>query len=386
MFNQYIIIIHMTRIIHYVFLLIFTGGFLSCSDEKQNSIKEERYVITGEVTGFPEGSILYLKSLSTEADIDSAVIRNEHFQMRGYLEYPPEQLWIHSQVDGDFVYTNLLMGNDSIKIKADLDDFPWKVQVGGSEFQEEYTDARKRTRTYDIERDSLTSYFISMNQEERQNQGKEIWARIDEIDSITFLEKVQYLKSNNTYISIIDLGYLKDKLPRDTVQQIFNQYSEDIRNSKYGKILEVFLKEKTISIGDSFYDFEAINQEDEKIKFSSIHDNTKFTLIDFTSTFCGPCIKAADELASVHQTFKDSLTVVSFSGDPKKESWLKGVERDSVAWNSLWDGKGRFSETAIHYGIRGFPTFVLINPEGLVVDRWTGYSEGNLMEHLKKFL
>ena len=62
---------------------------------------------------------MYLKSLSTDADIDSAIIRNNRFQMSGSLENPPEQLWLHAQVDGDFVYTNLLMNNDSIKIEAD---------------------------------------------------------------------------------------------------------------------------------------------------------------------------------------------------------------------------------------------------------------------------
>ena len=224
----------------------------------------------------------------------------------------------------------------------------------------------------------MTSYFLGLDQVEKQNQGKEIWERIDKIDSTTFAEKIRYLKNNRTYISIIDLGYLKDKLPRDTVQVIFNRYSEGIKNSKYGNILRIFLNEKAISIGDSFHDFEARSQENEIIKFSSIHDSTKFTLIDFTSTFCGPCIQAADELVSVQESFRDSLTIVSFSGDPKKEWWLKGVERDGVTWNSLWDGKGRFSETAIKYGVNGFPTFVLINPGGEVVDRWMGYREGDL--------
>lgn len=360
--------------------------FTSCENKKESKNTEEQYVVKGEITGVPDGTIIYLKNLSTDANIDSTEVRNSSFHMKGYLESPPEQLWLTSQLEDKFVYTNLLVGNDSIKIKADVDDFPWNVKIVGSAIHSEYTTARNRTKKYDIERDSLTSYFIGLDQEERQNQGKEIWERIEKIDSITFAERVQYLKTNDTYISVIDLGYLKNNLPRDTVRKIFNNYSEVIKNSKYGNVIKAYLNNKTIAIGDAFYDFEGVNQKNEKIKFSNIQDNTKYTLIDFTSTFCGPCIQAADELVSVQKSFEDSLTIISFSGDPKKESWLKGVERDSVIWNSIWDGKGRFSETAINYGVGGFPTFVLIDPQGKVVDKWTGYSKGNLRDRIEKFL
>ena len=38
----------------------------------------------------------------------------------------------------------------------------------------------------------------------------------------------------------------------------------------------------------------------------------KYILLDFTSTYCGPCMKSAKELHKIHETYKDSIAIVSF--------------------------------------------------------------------------
>ena len=361
---------------------------ISCKRENQENkkanIDEDNYKISASLTGFPDGTKFYLKNLATDSNIDSASIKNGNFVLSGHLNNPPEQLWLTANIDDEFKYTNLLIGNDSIHITGDREDFPWDVQTSGSKIQSEYYKARGLTRKFDKERDSLVNYFMKLESEDQQKEGKRIWGRISEIDSITLNNRIKYIKNNNTYISIIDLGYLRKKMDKDSIKSVFDNYSNEIQESKYGNVIRVYLNSKTREIGDSIYDFKGINQANRTTSLSQNQDSSKYILIDFTSTYCGACIKAADELSKVHNSFKDSLNIVSFSGDSKKENWLKGIERDSISWQSIWDGKGRYSETAITYGVNAFPTFVLINPEGLIVDKWIGYSEGSLIEHIKQ--
>lgn len=284
-----------------------------------------------------------------------------------------------------FIYTNLLIGNDSINISGDIADFPLSIDVSGSKIQEDYIISRRITRRYDIRRDSLVHMFMGLSQEEQQEQGAAIWGEISDIDNITKNLRIEYIKSrSDTYISVIDLGYLKDDLPKDTIQKIYDKYTPEIKSSKYAKLVEVYLRENISKIGDKYQDFEGFNQKEEMVKFSDIRGD--FTLIDFTSAHCGPCIQAAEELLQINNIYSDSLTIVSFSGDPKKEVWLKSLQRDKIVWNSIWDGKGRYSETPIKYGVHGFPTFVLIDPVGLIIDKWSGYGEGSLKSKLKEHL
>ena len=354
---------------------------LSACNNKEN--KEETFTISAQVTGFPDGTTFYLRNMATDAVFDSATVKNNTFTFEGNLASPPEHIWLNTTVDKKFIYTNLLIGNENIIVKADIADFPWDVDVKGSKTHEDFAYAQSLTKENNKKRDSLVQVFLGLPQEKQQEAGAEIWKKIRKIDSITDASQVDYVKSHpNTYISVMQLGFLKNKLPKDTVQKIFNSYTPEIKESKYAKVVEVYLRENIAEIGDAFHDFEGVNQKGETVKFSNIRGD--YTLLDFTAAYCGPCIQAADELVEISEKHSDSLKIVSFTQDPKKEVWLKSLERDKVTWNSIYDGKGRYSETSIKYGVQGIPTFVLINPEGTIIDKWTGYREGSILERLEK--
>ncbi len=355
--------------------------FITSCNEKEK--KEEKFTITGEVTGFPDGTQFYLRNLATDAVFDSTTVENNNFKFEGHLYSPPEQIWLNTTVNKKFIYTNLLMGNDNITVKGDISDFPWNVNIRGSKTQEDFNYSQNLTKEKNIKRDSLVQAFMKLSQEKQQEIGAEIWKKIGKVDSLTQISRINYIKSHpNTYISIIELGYLKSQLPKDTIQKIFDNYTPEIKESKYARVIEVFLRENISKIGDKFHDFEGMNQNGEKVKFSNIRG--EYTLLDFTAAYCGPCIQAADELVKIDKEYSDSLKIVSFTQDPKKDVWLKSLERDKVTWNSIWDGKGRYSETSIKYGVQGIPTFVLINPEGIIIDKWTGYGEGSILSRLEK--
>lgn len=357
--------------------------FITACNEKEK--KEEQFTISGQVTGFPDGTKFYLRNLATDAVFDSATIENNSFKFEGHIFDPPEQIWLNATVDKKFIYTNLIIGNDEIDIQGDILDFPWNVDIKGSKTQEDFNYSQSLTKKYNIKRDSLAQSFMKLPQDKQQEIAAEIWGEIGKIDSITTALRIDYIKSHpNTYTSVIELGYLKNQLPKDSIQKIYDQYTPKIKESKYAKVVEVFLRENILKIGDQYHDFEGLNQKDKNVKFSDVKG--EYTLLDFTAAFCGPCIQAADELVEINKNYSDSLNIVSFSQDPKKDVWLKSLERDKVAWNSIWDGKGRYSETSIKYGIQGIPTFVLINPEGIIIDKWIGYEKGSILSRLEKSL
>jgi len=50
---------------------------------------------------------------------------------------------------------------------------------------------------------------------------------------------------------------------------------------------------------------------------------------------------------------------------------------------NLSDGRGMRGGIAAKYNLRGIPHYVLISPEGKIIDIWGGYGEGSLLNRLK---
>ena len=336
------------------------------------------------MTGFPDSTMIYLRNLSTDETFDSTLIIGNKFELKGELQDEPEQIWLNAKVDNKFIYTNLLIGNEIININGDIKDFPWNVNITGSKTQNDFNDLRDLTKSFNISKDSLIQDFENLTLEEKYENIQELRKNLKTIDDTTHILEIEYVKSHtNTYNGLIQLGYLKNSLPKDTIQALYNKLSDEIKTSKYARVIEIYLNEKISEVGDYFHDFKALDINEDTIHFSTLIG--KHILLNFTAAYCGPCAQSAAELRFINNEYSDSLKIIGFSTDANKDFWLKHLERDSVKWISLWDGKGNYSDTYIKYGIQGVPTYFLIDPQGKIVDKWSGYGKGSLEKRLIGF-
>ncbi len=337
--------------------------------------KQDGYMITGDLTGFPDSTKLYLKNLSNEEIFDSTIVIDGKFQLSGKFQYEPEHIWLTSSIGDKFIYTDLLIGNEKIKIEGDRKDFAWNVKVSGSKTQDEVNHLRDLVYPFVLRRDSLEQNYCKLPLQVQLKNGEKIWEEIRNIDEIADSLNIGYVKSHiNTYNGVINLGYLKHSLPKDTVRALYAKLSDELKACKYAKPIEIFLNYEISKIGDDYYDFEALDKTGETVHFSDLIG--KYTLLDFTDAYCNPYDQSVDELKYIDKNCNDSLIIVSFYTDVKKDYWLDALKRDRVTWTSLWDGKGYNSETYIKDGIQGSPSFFLINPKGVIIDKWSGYGKG----------
>ena len=111
--------------------------------------------------------------------------------------------------------------------------------------------------------------------------------------------------------------------------------------------------------------FIAKNKEDkeEKVVFSS----GKWVLLDMSASWCRFCLRDIDELAAIHKKYGREIIMVTLWKDPSFEDYLqKGKkQKDKIAWTSLRDETGAIFKTL---DISIYPTYLVINPEGKIVD------------------
>ncbi|NII84147.1 MULTISPECIES: TlpA disulfide reductase family protein [unclassified Pedobacter] len=343
-------------------------------------VSAQQYVINAQITGFENGTKFYLNDSELDTDIDSAIIKNNVLSFKGTLRKTPQSLWVKTTVAKEFYYFTLLMGNEKINVKGDIKDFPFDLKITGSKTQDMHNKMIDLTKAGYKQRNKLVAEYFALTGDSAKLKAKAIWKVIGKIDSTDRITRMNFVRQNlNSFEALDALFYLKNDFPRDTIRKFYNSLHADFKNTLYAKRIDTYLKVgEIIDKGDSFYNFYAFDKDAKQHSLAEL--SGKYILLDFSTTFCGPCIESIPELKEISQKLNDNLSVVSFSCDAGKETWLKGLNRDQPQWLSLWDGKGFYGETIIKYGVSGYPTFVLINPQGKIVSKWSGYEKGALFK------
>ena len=372
-------------------LLCFLGIYLmliGCMNrERLERDLVSSYFIQGNVTGFSEGTKFYLYSLETNANVDSALVQDNKFQMKGHITHPPVSFWLRATDGEDYIYTPLLIGNDSLTVSAAKQDFAWNVNTSGSTIDTNYRKLMNLTKDLDIKRDSLIFGYHAKSDAVKEKTFEEFMQTVGKIDSLIKRTTIKYIKeTKDTYAGMLSLSFHKDDIPKDSVRLIFDRYNDEFKQSKYGRVVKLYLESNHIEKGDPFLNFKGINQFGQETNLADLREENKFLLINYTSAYCGYSIRATDELKEIHNQYQKFMKIVNFSADTQKKDWLYSIERDENGWPSLWDGQGRYSESAIRYNFSVTPTFLLISPDGNIVDRWVGYKKGDLKKGLEEHL
>nr|WP_295866792.1 TlpA disulfide reductase family protein [uncultured Chitinophaga sp.] len=100
----------------------------------------------------------------------------------------------------------------------------------------------------------------------------------------------------------------------------------------------------------------------------------KYLLVDFWASWCGPCRQAIPKVKELYNAYKDKgFEVVSISIDTDQKAWKKAMTEEAMPWEQLLsDNKDKTME---QFQFSGIPTLYLVDREGNILERFTGYSE-----------
>lgn len=116
----------------------------------------------------------------------------------------------------------------------------------------------------------------------------------------------------------------------------------------------------------------------------------KYVLIDFWGTWCGPCIASIPDIKKIRDTFSENdLEIISVAADNNLEKVKMFIKERGMNWTHLQQekiSKNKEDLTSI-FNVFAFPTTILIDEKGLIVDRGSGSDFVNeLYDKLKKML
>ena len=156
----------------------------------------------------------------------------------------------------------------------------------------------------------------------------------------------------------------------EKAREIFKKIPQEAMNEPQVVETKAKLNADRVQVGEQMKDFTLFDREGNKHQLSEFKG--KYTILEFTERGCGGCIFIKPFLEEFYKRNKDKAEIIAIYYDTK-ENWIKEGQERKVSYHE-WSDNTRSAEPVAAYDIKAYPTFVIIDPNGKILDIKTGGS------------
>lgn len=191
---------------------------------------------------------------------------------------------------------------------------------------------------------------------------------------------VSFLKKNAS--SIAGMYYINDMLLRDVVtiemaEELLPTIKSSYKNTAFYKTIEQRIAGSKFDVGRPIFKISSSNTLDGQL-FSIDAWKGKFYLIDFWGSWCGPCIADVPDLKKLKEQFPDQLEILGIAQDTDKP-WRAAIKSHELNWAHILNGTQN-DDFVSRLNVTGFPTKILVDPNGTIVYRSSGGGESSFQK------
>ena len=116
--------------------------------------------------------------------------------------------------------------------------------------------------------------------------------------------------------------------------------------------------------GELAPDFELPNLQGTTTKLSSLRG--KYVVLDFWGSWCIWCIRGIPHMKEAYAKYKDKMEILGVDCRDTEEKWRAAVDEHQLPWLQVRCPNEQLQTIAAQYGIEGFPTKIVIDPQGKI--------------------
>lgn len=337
-------------------LLIVISILISCNQNKEKI----SFTIDGEIGGISSG-IAYLQYSDFK---DTAEIKNEQFHFNGTVQKPEV---CKVKIKGYKLQKKFYLENSKINFIGRIDSFDKAIITGSKTedesvvyneilagFERKFLDIEKEyKKANDNKKVELENLYNKTDKEMVDAQKQFIMDNPTSYLCIKILQDIDWSfnsgKEYNKYISVIDTS--------------LNKFADFV------KLKEQAARIEKVDVGKIAPDFEISDLNGKNIKLSDKYFDSKYLLLDFWASTCGPCRKENKHILEAYKKYHDiGFEVFGVSTDTNKERWLKAIDKDGLVWTNTCNlKKWSNNELVKTYALRQVSANFLLDNTGKII-------------------
>ena len=196
-------------------------------------------------------------------------------------------------------------------------------------------------------------------------KGYDVWiARVKK-------EQLKIMAANPSVEMVAyELGYMKDNMTLEQLEQVFGQFDVKVQQSKWGKAIRESIElRQRIEPGRLAPEFTLARRDSSLVSLADYRG--KVVVLDFWASWCRPCRASFPWVREFYEEYREKVVeIIGLSIDENKASWEKALDEERLPWPQVIDEieKGR-SRVGGLYHVLAVPMFVVVDKEGKIVVR-----------------
>ncbi len=330
-----------------ILLAIVTATLSACAQSVETQV-------SGQLEGLGDSLLYNLDDANEDSPRTKGVIpvKNGKFEFSIQVVHPAslvimdlKKIQAGDPTDIKVAYCTLVPG-ENVTFTGALGDF----KVSGAKIYEEMNEAQE----------CVTAPLKNIPQENR-----------DSVRKVYTDNVLAYIKAHPNQeaamVLVTDLDY-------DNLKKAVNLFSPAVREGRMAGLWKTVAKayeaqakrkaaaEKVVE-GTMAQDFTLPDLNGKPLTLSTLRG--KYVILDFWGSWCGWCIKGMPEMKKYYEKYNGKFEILGVDCEDTPEKWKAAVEKHQLPWKHVRQSK-ETQNVSDNYGIQGFPTKIVIDPQGKI--------------------
>lgn len=318
-------------------------NFMACKEQP----KDKQLTIKGDLTNV--GDTLLCINSERETEIDTILLKDGKFTHVISINDVSHLLIANPDVTRGLqgpVFQMMAVPGEILEISGDARG-EWKV--GGTTYYQQY------------------------------NEVKKMFAGIENVEGLT-KKALDYIKAHpDNEVNVELLGLIANLDPQQ-FDSALNLVSEKVKKGRMKTLVESIISMtqqqaqeaknvgKVQGDGVQVPDFSLNDIHGKPFSFSSLRG--KYVVIDFWGSWCHWCIGGFPKMKEYYKKYQGKFEILGVDCNDTEDEWKKAVAEQQLPWLHVYCP--RENSLLKDFAIQGFPTKIIVDPEGKIVKTITG--------------